>query len=665
MRRMAQLPKIFGLVEWFRTGEHARVERAIEHLHTLGVTHLRTGVSWAEWSTPEGQAWFDWLLPTLAAHANVLPCFHYTPPSLGVEPRSCAPPREPLAFASFIECILERHPSAFTEVELWNEPNNLSDWDRRLDPGWERFATMITAAAAAVHRAGKRVVLGGMCPIDPSWLDRMHRLGVLDAIDVVGVHGFPGTWEFDWTDWASSLSRARNALTACDRELPIWITETAYSTWRHDERGQIEALLQAADAPADRVYWSALQDLDPSTAHRDGFHVDERHYHLGLVRSDDAPKLAYRLWASGGVRALREASAWLAPRTRRQDPLVVITGGAGFVGTNLAERLLATGHQVLVYDNLSRPGVEQNLQGLCQRHKGMQVHVADVRDQYKLARAMRSAREVFHFAAQVAVTTSLVQPLIDFDVNAAGTIKVLEALRGRPHPPTVVYTSTNKVYGNLGDVVLRQTKTRYEPVNVGLRCHGVDETRPLDFHSPYGCSKGTADQYVLDYARSYRLPAVVLRMSCIYGPHQCGNEDQGWVAHFVARALTGQPIVIYGDGRQVRDLLYVEDLIDAFMHIRERIDGLAGRVFNMGGGPGRTVSLLELIELLGPLTGAGVKVEFEGWRTGDQKYYVSDTRRFSSATGWQPATDVTQGISRLAQWLISSGRLTAAERMAS
>jgi CDP-paratose 2-epimerase len=662
---MPKPPKTLGLVEWFRTGEQARVERAIDHLQALGVTHLRTGVSWAEWSTPDGQDWYDWLLPTLAAKVHVLPCFHYTPPSLGIEPRSCAPPREPLAFAGFLECVLSRNGSFFAEVELWNEPNNLSDWDWRLDPQWECFATMISSAAEAAHRAGKRVVLGGMCPIDPSWLSRMHQLGVLDAIDVVGVHGFPGTWDVEWTDWASSLAKARAVLNEHGHHIPIWITESAFSTWRHDERGQIEALLQAVDAPAERVYWSALQDLDPTVAHRDGFHVDERHYHLGLVRADDTPKLAYRLWSSGGIDTLREATTWVRPRRRRHDPLVVITGGAGFIGTNLAERLLGAGYQVLVYDNLSRPGVEQNLQGLCKRHPGMQVHVADIRDKYRVERATRSARQIFHFAAQVAVTTSLVQPLVDFDVNATGTINLLESIRSRPDPPMLIYTSTNKVYGNLEDVTLRETAQRYEPLDPEARRYGVSERRALDFRSPYGCSKGTADQYVLDYARSFGVPAVVFRMSCIYGPHQCGNEDQGWVAHFVARALTGQPLVIYGDGRQVRDLLFVDDLVDAFMSVRDYIDMISGQAFNIGGGPSRATSLLELLELLEPIAGSRVKVGFEGWRTGDQRYYVSDTRRFSAATGWRPQVAVTDGVRRLANWLIESGRLVAAERLAS
>jgi CDP-paratose 2-epimerase len=462
-----------------------------------------------------------------------------------------------------------------------------------------------------------------------------------------------------------SLASAARVLREHGRDLPLWITESAYSTWRHDERGQIDALLGALDAPVARVYWSALQDLDPSLAHRDGFHVDERHYHLGLVRADDTPKLAYRLWAAGGLDALREAREWLKPhRSRPARPLTVITGGAGFIGTNLAERLLQDDHQVLVYDNLSRAGVEQNLQALCARFPRVEVQVADVRDKYKVERAIHSARHVFHLAAQVAVTTSLVQPSLDFEVNAAGTLNVLEAVRKRTTPPTLIFTSTNKVYGNVGDVPLRVNRTRYEPADAATRTSGVDERRPLDFYSPYGCSKGTADQYVRDYARSYGVPAVIFRMSCIYGPHQCGNEDQGWVAHFVAQALSRQPVVIYGDGKQVRDVLFVDDLVEAFLLAREHIDQLAGEVFNMGGGPARTVSLIELLSLLEPLAGRP-PVSFNDWRTGDQRYYVSDSRRYQRATGWSAAVDVQPGIERLARWLMASGRLRAREAMAS
>lgn len=333
-------------------------------------------------------------------------------------------------------------------------------------------------------------------------------------------------------------------------------------------------------------------------------------------------------------------------------PYVLITGGAGFVGTNLAKRLLAEGRRVLVFDNLSRPGVERNLRWLRAHYpERLGVQVADVRDAAAVRQAVAGAEAVFHFAAQVAVTTSLDAPLLDFEVNALGILHVLEAIRAQPTPPPLVFTSTNKVYGGLEDLHFVPRGTRYAPTDAGVAAHGISEQRPLDFHSPYGCSKGAADQYVLDYARSYGLATVVFRMSCIYGPHQYGTEDQGWVAHFAIRALDKQSITVYGDGQQVRDILFVEDLVDAFQLALHHMPQLRGQAFNIGGGVANTVSLLELLDLLGQYRGAPLPLTFGPWRVGDQHYYVSDTRKFSAATGWVPRHDVRAGVASLYRWL--------------
>jgi CDP-paratose 2-epimerase len=343
---------------------------------------------------------------------------------------------------------------------------------------------------------------------------------------------------------------------------------------------------------------------------------------------------------------------------------VLITGGAGFVGTNLAHRLLTEGHRVLLLDNLSRPGVEENLRWLKQTHgERVQLIAGDVRNFQTVHAAVSRASQVFHFAAQVAVTSSLVDPIHDFDINARGTLNLLEALRTQKLPPPLVFTSTNKVYGGLEDVEMRKTATRYEPADERVRRHGISEARPLDFHSPYGCSKGAADQYVRDYARSYGLPTVVFRMSCIYGPHQFGNEDQGWVAHFLIRAIAGQPITLYGDGLQVRDVLFVEDLVEALQLAQANMDELAGEVFNIGGGATNTTSLLELLDAIERLHGSS-RVEFEAWRIGDQRYYVSDTRKFQQATGWTPRLSVAEGVERLYEWLNESGRSIPARLVA-
>ena len=334
------------------------------------------------------------------------------------------------------------------------------------------------------------------------------------------------------------------------------------------------------------------------------------------------------------------------------DRPVLVTGGAGFIGSNLADRLARDGHEVLVYDALARPGVEANLAWLKARHpRRVSAVVADIRDEDELGRAVAEAGAVFHLAAQVAVTTSLVDPRADFAVNLQGTLSVLEALRRRGEPVPLVFASTNKVYGDLSDVVLEREGDAYIPRDPGLRAHGIGEDRPLDFHTPYGCSKGAADQYVLDYARSFGLPTAVLRMSCIYGPRQMGTEDQGWIAHFLIRALRGEPISVYGDGCQVRDALDVGDAVEAYLAAWARIGAVGGRAFNLGGGPANAVSLRQVIAFIGELTGRPVEARYAEWRAGDQRYYVSDTRRAARELGLARARPWREGVSALARWL--------------
>lgn len=334
------------------------------------------------------------------------------------------------------------------------------------------------------------------------------------------------------------------------------------------------------------------------------------------------------------------------------DKYTLVTGGSGFVGVNLADRLLTEGKKVLVFDNLSRAGVEQNLSWLKEKHKdNLQVMIADIRDRAAVAEAVKGAGQVFHFAAQVAVTSSLIDPFYDFEVNAQGTLNLLEAVRNSAHQPPVVFASTNKVYGDLDDLGIVMNGTRYHPENTFFRQHGISEKRNLDFHSPYGCTKGVADQYMLDYARTFGLKTVVFRMSCIYGPHQFGTEDQGWVAHFLIQALKGKPITLYGDGKQVRDILFVEDLVNAYLLAMENIQDISGNAFNMGGGVNNTVSLLELCDLIGDITGQQPEVKLDDWRPSDQKYYVSDFSKFNAVTGWKPAVGTREGVQRLCNWL--------------
>jgi CDP-paratose 2-epimerase len=331
---------------------------------------------------------------------------------------------------------------------------------------------------------------------------------------------------------------------------------------------------------------------------------------------------------------------------------VLVTGGAGFIGCNLADRLAADGHEVIVFDALMRAGVQRNLDWLKARHGSRIIPVtADTRDARAVDEAVREAQAVFHMAAQVAVTTSLVDPIDDFETNVRGALNVLEAVRRRRRRIPVIFASTNKVYGDLADIPLELVDDAYRPEDPRLRATGVSERRPLDFHTPYGCSKGAADQYVLDYARSFGLPTCVLRMSCIYGPRQMGTEDQGWVAHFLIRALEGQPISIYGDGRQVRDILNVGDTVEAYRSAWRRIDQVSGRAFNLGGGPANAVSLVRLIGYIETIIGRKVALSFSDWRAGDQRYYVSDASAIRRDLDLPEPLPWRRGVAQLAEWL--------------
>jgi CDP-paratose 2-epimerase len=315
---------------------------------------------------------------------------------------------------------------------------------------------------------------------------------------------------------------------------------------------------------------------------------------------------------------------------------VVIFGGAGFIGSNLAHHLLSTTEaRVHVFDSLTRAGVRSNLEWLNKTTAGsrrLQITIADIRDRRQVEDAVREATEIYHFAAQVAVTTSVADPRLDFEVNLAGTFNVLDAARRSGNNPFILFTSTNKVYGNLGlGRPIKQGKRYVYPGH-----SGVSESQPLDFHSPYGCSKGAADQYVHDFSRIYGLPTVVFRMSCIAGPRQFGTEDQGWVAHFLYSALQRRPVVIYGDGRQVRDVLCVKDLVRAFDAVRKNQQVTAGQIYNVGGGLENTVSLLELIDEIEDLTGLQLEYRPEAPRPGDQLVYVTDSGKLRRDTGWKP-----------------------------
>ncbi|HPS41978.1 MAG TPA: SDR family NAD(P)-dependent oxidoreductase [Anaerolineaceae bacterium] len=339
------------------------------------------------------------------------------------------------------------------------------------------------------------------------------------------------------------------------------------------------------------------------------------------------------------------------------DGKTLITGGAGFIGVNYAARCLSRGQKVVIYDNLSRSGADLNLEWLSDQfgRESFTLVKGDVRDADAVKKAAKDAQRIVHLAGQVAVTTSVKDPRTDFEVNALGTFNTLEAARASGLKPVFVYASTNKVYGGMENVVVEEQKTRYAYKDLP---EGADETQLLDFHSPYGCSKGSGDQYVRDYHRIYGLPTVVLRQSCIYGTRQFGIEDQGWVAWFIIAAVTGRPITIYGNGKQVRDILFIDDLLDAYDLALEQPTKSAGQVFNIGGGPKNTISVwAEFRPMLEKLVGHEIKTQVRDWRPGDQPVYVSNIGKAQSILGWSPKITAEEGIRRLYSWIIENRSL--------
>jgi len=334
-----------------------------------------------------------------------------------------------------------------------------------------------------------------------------------------------------------------------------------------------------------------------------------------------------------------------------------ITGGAGFIGSNYVHRLLERGEMVTIYDNLSRAGAPRNLAWLQEKfgEKAFNLVIGDVRDAALLTASSREVDVIVHLAAQVAVTTSVIHPREDFEINALGTFNVVEAARLNERKPALIYASTNKVYGGMEDVPLAEEPTRWRYADLP---HGCSESQPLDFHSPYGCSKGTGDQYMRDYHRIYDLPSVVFRQSCIYGPRQFGVEDQGWVAWMIIAAVTGRLLTIYGDGKQIRDVLHVYDLLDAYDAAIAKMDVVAGRVYNLGGGPGNTMSIwTEFGSMLEKLLGKPVPVQRGDWRPGDQKVFVADIRKAGLELGWKPRIGVEEGVKKLFEWVQANKHL--------
>jgi CDP-paratose 2-epimerase len=337
--------------------------------------------------------------------------------------------------------------------------------------------------------------------------------------------------------------------------------------------------------------------------------------------------------------------------------ITLITGGAGFIGSNYADRCITRGDQVVIFDNLSRSGSKLNLEWLQQKHgkDSFKLILGDVCHADEIKAAAKDAKRIVHLAAQVAVTTSVTDPRNDFQINSLGTFNTLEAARASGNNPSFVYSSTNKVYGGMEDVKVVELETRYDYANLP---DGASESQPLDFHSPYGCSKGSGDQYVRDYSRIYGLPTTVFRQSCIYGLRQFGVEDQGWVAWFIIAAISGHPITIYGNGKQVRDILFVDDLLDAYDAALTQPEKAAGQIFNVGGGRSNTISVwLEFAPMLEKLLGKKIDVAWGDWRPGDQPVYISDIAKAKRILNWSPKISAQQGIEKLFTWVKANQNL--------
>lgn len=334
----------------------------------------------------------------------------------------------------------------------------------------------------------------------------------------------------------------------------------------------------------------------------------------------------------------------------------LVTGGAGFIGSNLVTRLLKEGWEVTIFDNLSRKGSEKNLLWILHKYKTpkLNVLIKDVRNFNDLKETIKKTDVVYHLAAQVAVTTSFLNPREDFEINALGSFNVFEAARVSKHKPIVIFASTNKVYGSMSSIKVNEGQDRYNYLDMP---EGISEDYPLDFHSPYACSNGVADQYALDYFRMYGVPTVVFRQSCIYGPRQMGTEDQGWVAYLAIAALLDEEIRIYGNGKQVRDLLHVDDLIEAYQLSIKKIKLSQGQAYNIGGSKDHSFSLLEYNKYLSEELNKKIKIKFKKWRPGDQKIYLSNTNKIRRHLHWEPRICHKFGLKDLISWVKSNQNL--------
>lgn len=613
-----------GVTGWLEPGDYEAAERFLADCRACHAAWLRLPVTVQQWHDQTSRAWLSWLAERAAAEFELIVALYREFPSGAALAPVCV--GDATGYRHTIDTLGE-HLCDYSQWLELADPLGPSVWpDTSMSS-----ATLLRSLRLPDHM---QLCLGGL-PLDAVWVSTAWAQGLLSPVSAVA-----------FTQWPSGEAVAPR-LPGLTGDSTV---EYAPQVWLAPERlppgavaaGRLGASLrdcvELLDTAVDRFFFPLRPPPIPRLHAAVGLESGGESLAARLLADDDGPGLA--------------AVSRLVTLTPTPEDVDLVVGGAGFIGCNMAARLAEEGRNVLILDNLSRPGSEYNLSWLGRRYPGrIRTLAADIRDEDAVHHAVARARRVFHFAAQVAVTASLVHPRHDLQVNAAGTLNLLEAIRRRSAPPPLLFTSTNKVYGGLPDIELRRAPSGYEPVDPHIRAHGIDEQRPLALCSPYGCSKGAADQYVLDYARELGLSTVVLRMSCICGPRQFGNEDQGWVAHFVRCALAGDPVTVYGDGFQVRDVLFIDDLIDAALLAMETLPATSGEAFNIGGGPQRVLSLNRLLSLLDEIGGRIPTVERAQWRAADQRYYVSDTSKFCRATGWQPQVTVDAGVVMLYEWM--------------
>lgn len=606
-----------GVLEWFCPGEHERVETVLSTLDRIGVRHLRTGISWADYYSEGGPGWYDWCIPRLAREVELLPCFLYTPPSLGIVPATSAPPRDSRAFADFLDGMLTKYGTHFEYIELWNEPNNPSEWDWTLDPAWIRFCEMIGAAAYWAKHRGWKTVLGGMAPVDPEWLRMMCQRGVIEHIDVVGLHGFPGVWEPSWHGWGHLFGKVRKVLDAAGLERDLWITETGYSTWKWDEMRQVHAYQTAADAGARRIYWYAAQDLHPQRPTIDGFHEDEREYHFGLLDTAGHPKLLHRLLEIDGTYSVQQFinvvhQPGSPVRTGRR---ALVTGGAGFIGHHLVHALVNDQWNVRIVDKLSARGALARALDLKDEYGDrVELWPVDVREPFIFGRALEGIDVVFHLAANAT-------PGIDleavYDVNTRATVALTEAIRNAAPSPDLVLVST------CAPLAVESGDTRWT--------------------SAYRCAKHAADEWVLAEAQRLEIRAAVIRFDTVYGSCQYEFGDVQWLRELALGSIEPEPSL--KDKAARRAVLHVSDAVDVLIAAAENLASLRPQAWNIGG---YSAPAARWRACIAPAPGCAAE---RNLTQGEPFTLTPETRRFQSITPWRPTVALDES---LRDWVAST-----------